>query len=132
MPRNDKLLIISGSRDWTDEGPIRELLLWFDPYWTLVIHGKCRGADMIADRVAKELGFAVVAYPADWKRHNFGAGPIRNREMAVVGLTHQRYGIQVHAGIFPLPQSVGTIGMLELCRLGGFEIYLPASCKAYL
>ena len=132
MKRSDKLLIISGSRDWADERPIRELLLQFDPYWTLVIHGKCRGADMIGDRLARELGFEVVTYPADWNRYKKSAGPIRNREMAIMGLTHQRYGVQVHAGLFPLPQSVGTIGMLELCKLGGFDIHIPDACKSYM
>lgn len=134
--RRDKLLIISGSRDWTDEGPIRELLVWFDPEWTLVMHGKCRGADMIADRLARALGFTVMCCPADWDRYRGQypnpAGPIRNKEMAIMGMKSQRHGVAVHAGIFPLPQSKGTKDMYRLCQLGGFDIHIPVACKSHL
>lgn len=134
--RNDKLLIISGSRDWKDEGPIREVLLKFDPYWTLVMHGKCRGADLIADRLARQLGFVVSAWPADWKSdgdsYDPAAGMERNRMMQICGIKNQRFGVAVHAGLFPLPQSRGTKGMHKLCQLAGFDLHIPTACKNYL
>lgn len=131
--RQDKLLVISGSRDWTDEQPIYELLCLFDPYWTLVMHGHCpTGADAIADRRAQALGFVVKRFPADWNQHGNYAGPKRNEEMTYFAMKTQNYGVAVHAGIFPLPQSKGTKGMYKLCQLGGFDIHIPEACKAYL
>jgi hypothetical protein len=131
--REDKLLIISGSRDWIDEHPIRELLGWFDPHWTLVMHGKCpRGADAIADRIAKQMGFTVVRVPADWAHLDLAAGMERNRDMVKIGIRHQILRIAVHAGIFPLPQSKGTKGMHRLCQLAGFDIHMPDYCRGFL
>lgn len=133
--RQDKLLIISGSRDWTDEALIRELLLQFDPAWTLVMHGKCRGADMIADHLARALGFTVVCCPAPWREKGYydpGAGPERNKDMQIIGIKNQRHGVDVHAGIFPLPQSKGTKHMYGLCQIAGFGIHIPVACKNYL
>jgi hypothetical protein len=132
MRRNDVLLIVSGSRDWVDEIPVRELLSKFDPAWTIVIHGKCRGLDMMVDRVAKSMGFVVAAFPADWNRHGNGAGPIRNKDMFNIGTLNQKWGVAVHAGIFPLPQSRGTKNMYTLCQYGGFDIHVPDACKNYL
>lgn len=48
---------------------------------TTVVHGGARGADSIADLVARELGFEVRCYPADWTKHGRAAGPLRNAEM---------------------------------------------------
>lgn len=133
----DTVLLISGSRDWSDLAPIRDLLLLFDPFWTLVIHGGARGADRIAGTLAKAMGFYVIPFYADWKRDNrgnydAGAGPRRNRVMWDFCIANQRHGVAVHAGIFPLPQSVGTLDMYGLCQLGGFDIHVPEACKAYL
>lgn len=35
----------------------------------------------MASDVAKELGFIVLPFPADWSRYGRAAGPIRNRQM---------------------------------------------------
>lgn len=40
------------------------------------------GADWFAERTARELGWQIEAYPADWKTHGDAAGPIRNELMA--------------------------------------------------
>lgn len=44
--------------------------------------GHCKGTDLMAERYAKEEGFAFEIYPADWKKYGKAAGPIRNRQMA--------------------------------------------------
>jgi hypothetical protein len=45
------------------------------------IEGKLHGADKIAGRVAKELGFGLCEVPANWGAFGRKAGPIRNRQM---------------------------------------------------
>jgi hypothetical protein len=125
--RNDKLLLISGSRDWDDEKPIIQLLKLFDPDWTLVIHGKCAsGADAIANHYAADLGFTVVRFPANWRpngQYDVSAGPKRNKQMVDVGVANMRLGVEVHAGVFLLPQSRGTRNTLKMCQSSGFVIH---------
>ena len=127
--RDDKFLLISGSRDWRDEEPIHRLIDRFDPGAVLIVHGKCRtGADDIADKYAKRRGYTVRSFPANWrpdgKTLDLTAGPRRNREMVTMGISLQRLGVEAHAGIFLLDGSSGTSGTLRLCQLAGFIIHL--------
>ncbi len=69
-----------GSRKWTDRVAIRREFSKL-PLGTVVVHGSAPGADSIIDDVARELGFEVRRYPADWNRYPKAAGPIRNSEM---------------------------------------------------
>ena len=48
----------------------------------IIISGKAKGADGLGERYAKEHDLEVLLYPADWKKHGKGAGPIRNAQMA--------------------------------------------------
>lgn len=70
-------VLICGSRDWTDAERIRDVLICLGN-GTVVIHGGCRGADRIADRQARALGYEVIVYPADWQKYGKAAGPKRN------------------------------------------------------
>jgi hypothetical protein len=47
-----------------------------------IVCGTARGADRLGEKYAKENGFHVAYFPADWERHGKAAGYIRNREMA--------------------------------------------------
>lgn len=46
-----------------------------------ILSGHCKGVDLMGERYAKEKGFALEIYPADWKKYGRAAGPIRNRQM---------------------------------------------------
>ena len=72
----------------------------------LVIHGGCIGVDTIAGEVAKEEGWEVKVYPADWAQGK-KAGPIRNIQMAVEGRPD-------YALVFLSPESRGTKHMLTV------------------
>ena len=56
-----------------------DVLLRFDPSSTTIIHGGAKGLDTVADIVARNLGFNVKAYPAEWDR--LSAGLQRNSQM---------------------------------------------------
>ena len=47
-----------------------------------VVCGKARGADTLGEQYAKEQGYAVQYFPADWDRYGKAAGYLRNTEMA--------------------------------------------------
>jgi hypothetical protein len=75
----DRIVVITGSRDWTDYARIHSALRSAGE--CTVVHGGCRGADLLADRAARSLGYCVIGKGADWNAHGRAAGPIRNREM---------------------------------------------------
>lgn len=58
-------VVITGDRKWTDEDLVRERLSRLPADTTLIV-GKARGADTIAERVGRDLGFTIVEEPADW------------------------------------------------------------------
>ena len=37
---------------------------------------------MLGERYAKENGFDIEFYPADWEKYGLRAGPMRNKQMA--------------------------------------------------
>lgn len=47
----------------------------------IIVSGHCRGADLLGERYARERGYQVEVYEADWSGGR-GAGPRRNRLMA--------------------------------------------------
>ena len=53
-------------------------------YTLVFVSGGCRGADMMGERYARENGYGVERYSADWEKYGKSAGPMRNRQMAQV------------------------------------------------
>ena len=47
-----------------------------------IICGEARGADTLGKRYAKEHGYDVLSFPADWNKYGKSAGYRRNKEMA--------------------------------------------------
>jgi len=50
----------------------------------IIVSGACDGADSFGEKYAKEKGFDIVRMPANWSLYGKKAGPIRNKEMALV------------------------------------------------
>ena len=71
--------LICGSRDWTNYNLIKERILYHQP--TMIISGGCKGADKIAENIAKELNIPIEIYNAEWDKYGNSAGPIRNKKM---------------------------------------------------
>lgn len=72
-------VLVCGDRAWTDRARIARALAKL-PLGTEIIHGGCRGADVIAGEEANKLNLHVKIFPADWSKGR-SAGPIRNRLM---------------------------------------------------
>lgn len=124
------IAIVTGSRDWTDEATIRRALEAL-PSGSTVMHGACpTGADAIANRVAADLRLSISQFPAKWKKYGKGAGPIRNRSIVYHARCDSRdWAMPVVCLAFPLPSSIGTLDMMRLCEVEGWEVrrFAPAT-----
>jgi len=70
-------VVITGDRNWTDRGKIRDRLSLLPPGSTVIVGG-CRGADQLAEEEAYKLGNTIILIRADWATYGRAAGPIRN------------------------------------------------------
>lgn len=81
-------LLVTGSRDWQDEGRLRAALEWAVEFFEieLLVHGHCPlGADARADRWALEhMREPPERWKADWHL-GMAAGPLRNQQMVDAG-----------------------------------------------
>ena len=47
-----------------------------------IVSGGARGADALGERYARDRGYDLKVFPADWNRYGKRAGYLRNRQMA--------------------------------------------------
>lgn len=80
-------ILVTGSRAWDDQQMIRQALEGipgrYDPPYVLV-HGGAAGADRMAERIAKDLGWRTEAHivtSGEWHRIGRSAGIRRNQRM---------------------------------------------------
>lgn len=85
-------ILITGSRTWDDvttiSQAIREIVhsAGAEKDDTVIVHGACpRGADAIADALARQWEVTVETHAADWATHGKKAGFLRNKEMVDMG-----------------------------------------------
>lgn len=73
-------VLVCGGRKFSNAALLNRTLdnLWPKP--TVIIHGGCTGADLIAAHWSRKNGIPCAAYAADWKVGN-SAGPKRNAMM---------------------------------------------------
>lgn len=121
-----KKVLVTGDREWSDIPRIVEELKGFRP-GTILVHGACRGADNTCAAVAEALGFVVRPYPADWKRHRRGAGPIRNQQMLDMEHKPEEPIDLVLAFHNDIENSSGTADMLDRTRKAGIPWKLVTS-----
>lgn len=77
-------LLIAGSRTFNDYELLKERCDFFLQNQKGTIHivsGGAKGADTLAERYAKERGYELHVFPADWNTYGNSAGYIRNEEM---------------------------------------------------
>lgn len=110
-------ILVTGSRIWDDEERMRTFFVSFGekfPGTHTLVHGGAWGADVMAARIATELGWVPEEHKADWKRYKSAAGPIRNAEMVALGA-------DFCVG-FPTPASIGTYDCMEKARKAGIRV----------
>lgn len=81
-------IIIAGSRSFNDYNFLREkcdyLLSNKNESEIEIVSGGARGADKLGEKYAKEKGYGLKVFPADWSLGK-KAGYIRNKQMSEYG-----------------------------------------------
>ena len=117
-----EVIIVTGDRNWTDYPFILDVIrCWHSGlHIDLLVHGACRGAEVLCGRAAESLGIRCEANPADWDKLGRSAGPQRNRmmlykhpECRVVLAFHDR-----------IEASKGTKDMIKVSAHTGRSVYL--------
>ena len=77
-------VIVAGSRFFTDYNLLKRKMdiLTQNQEKVVVVSGCARGADQLGERWARESGYEVKQFPADWSRHGKRAGFHRNAQMS--------------------------------------------------
>jgi hypothetical protein len=80
-------VIIAGSRDFNDYEELKTICdsVIGEAEVTAIISGTARGADKLGEKYAKERGYNIERFPADWDKHGKAAGFVRNMAMAEAG-----------------------------------------------
>ena len=109
-------VIIAGGRDFNNyqllQSTMDNLLCNITDKITVVC-GQARGADTLGEQYAKERGYIVDYYPANWKLYGKRAGFLRNEQMA------QNADALV---AFWDGESRGTKSMIELANQYGLKV----------
>lgn len=82
-----KRIVVAGCRNYNNYNEAKEYIDFCiseikEKYTLIFVSGGCRGADSIGERYAKENGYEIERYPAEWDKYGKAAGPKRNEQMA--------------------------------------------------
>ena len=109
-------VIIAGGRDFNQYEVLKDYcdkMLSQQSSSIEIVSGTAKGADQLGERYAKERGYPIKRFPADWDKHGKAAGPLRNKEMA-------DYATALIA--FWDEQSKGTKNMIETAKSLGLKV----------
>lgn len=87
--------LIVGSRGYTDYASFKAKCdaLLADKTDIEIVSGGASGTDAMAERYARELGYSLQIFPAEWSRYGKRAGYVRNREMHAYISTFPERGV---------------------------------------
>ena len=117
-----RVVFVTGDRNWTDRQSLRETLRRH-PAATWFLAGGCRGADLIAEQEAEDLGYLPIRMAAPWGYYRKSAGPIRNRAMGrlLVALRQCDFEVFCYVAHDNLAASRGTAEMVKVLEGHGFQ-----------
>jgi predicted Rossmann-fold nucleotide-binding protein len=109
-------VIVAGGRNFSDYQLLCKTLDFYfqnlDKDELTIVSGAARGADSLGERYAREKGYKIERYPADWNGpHKKGAGFARNREMA-----------EVSDALVAFPGGNGTAHMIRTAKELGLKV----------
>ena len=108
-------VIIAGGRDFNNYELLREKcdIILSNQQELVIVSGRVSGADSLGERYAKEKGYEMELFPADWKKYGKSAGYVRNSEMAEVAESL----IAFWDG-----KSRGTKNMIDIAKNKGLKV----------
>ena len=81
-------VIIAGGRDFKNYNKLKNYCDKVlrskieEGYEIKIVSGTANGADKLGERYAKERGYEIMRFPADWNAYGKRAGYMRNKQMA--------------------------------------------------
>jgi uncharacterized phage-like protein YoqJ len=112
-------VIIAGGRDFSDYDLLKEKATQILQKYIetnqeiIIISGTARGVDQLGEQYAKEMGFKIKRYAADWDKFGKSAGYKRNQKMAEVADA---------AIVFWDGQSKGSKHMIDIAKNKGLKV----------
>lgn len=107
-------LAIIGSREFNDYSLMKEKFLELRNI-DCIISGGARGADTLAEQIAKEFNLELKVFPAEWNKFGKSAGIIRNTIIA------ENSDIIL---AFPIGKSIGTWDTIKKARNLNKKVYI--------
>lgn len=80
-------IIIAGGRDFNDYELLKAKMDFFlknkikEGIKIYIVSGVAKGSDSLGERYARERGYSIISFPANWDRYGLRAGYLRNAEM---------------------------------------------------
>jgi hypothetical protein len=108
-------LLICGDREWTNKASILKQLKLRNI--TVIISGRARGADTLAEECGSLLGIALMLFPANWDYYHKAAGPIRNQWMLNFGKPDEVWAFHSNIGA-----SKGTADMVRRAKKANIRV----------
>jgi predicted Rossmann fold nucleotide-binding protein DprA/Smf involved in DNA uptake len=108
-------VIIAGSREFNNYELLKEVCdkalenRVSEGYKITIVSGHAKGADSLGEQYAKERGYDLKIYEAEWKRFGKRAGMLRNKKMAEIG-------IALIAFFAEGAESSGTKNMVKIAK----------------
>lgn len=115
-------VIVAGSRNFDNYELLKEKMDFFLKskidkgklnFSVEIVSGTARGADQLGERYAKERGFALKQFPANWNLYKKRAGYVRNKQM-------RDYADA--CVVFWDGKSLGSKHMIDLAKEGNMPI----------
>jgi hypothetical protein len=120
-------LLVCGSRTWTDRARLWQVLdrlvAEHGDGQVVLIEEDARGADRLAGQLARQRGWRLERYPADWTHHGKAAGFRRNAWM----LREGHPDLVVACTVGPLHESRGTADMVRRAQEAGVPVQIITS-----
>lgn len=123
-------VLVCGSRTWTDFSAMQKVFVELcdascearEPL-PVLIHGAARGADSMAEDLAKIHNWSILSFPANWERDGRSAGFKRNQQMLDEGKPD--LVLAFWDGL-----SRGTENMISIARKAGIYVRVFYSSEA--
>lgn len=108
-------VIIAGGRDFNDYTKLKEFCdkVLINQTEIEIVSGGAKGSDRLGEQYAKDKGYSLKIFKADWDKYGKGAGMLRNTDMA-------NYADALI--VFWDGESKGTKNMLKQAKGKGLKI----------